>query len=84
MQRAIITPNNKLTSYFSLLPSDIKNLVHSYYNQSTCTHTQTQQYFDLVVNKKSEKENDSLKPQNYYSLVLTLTHSMQPMCRLWQ
>lgn len=56
MQRAIITPNNKLTSYFSLLPSDIKNLVHSYYNQSTCTHTQIQQYFDLVVNKKSEKE----------------------------
>lgn len=61
MQIAIITQNDKLTLYFSLLPAEIKKLVYTYYKNPQCVHTNVQQHFDAMVNKKSTKEKRLIK-----------------------
>jgi ankyrin repeat protein len=60
MQKAMIA-SNKLTTYFSLLPTDIKKIVYTHYKNPHCSHTNVQQHFAAVVDKKSEKEKRLIK-----------------------
>lgn len=54
----------KPISYFSLLSSDVKNIVYAYYKNPHCSHKDLNHHFVAVVEKKSEKEKRLIKAMN--------------------
>ena len=65
------------TSYFSLFPTDIKNIVYSYYKNPHCFHKDLEYHFAAVINKKSKKEKRLLKATN---LLLLGANPNEPVC----